>query len=227
MPFEQLPCRRAALAAFACVGFHVLAAAGTMGVLRHGLPPAPPEERLAWLASHAPQWRGAWLLWTASAATFFLFIASATRALGPGLAALAAGITAAAGLVPDVGTEIVYILKYPASSGALGYDLMLLRERDRQAAFLAGGLANGLYTVAWGILAARAWRTPGFPRALTWAALPGLLAGAALSVAGFLNWARGLAAATAAVIPLFTLWCLGAGLFFWMKSRAADTMSPP
>jgi hypothetical protein len=225
-PFEQPPCRRAALAAFACVGFHLLASAATLAILRPGLPPVHEVDRLAYLAGHAAPWRGAWLLWTASALTFLLFTVTASHALGSPLGTLAAGIAAFAGLIPDVAIQIIYMVKYPGVAAASELRPGELRTRDAAAAFLSAGLANGLYTTAWAILAGQAFRTPGFPRPLAWAALPGLAAGAGLTLAGFANAPRAMIAATATVIPLFTLWCLAAGLFFWKKAGAADRMSP-
>lgn len=207
MPDEQPSLRRAAIAAFSCAALNAGAAVGMLLFLRPGMLPSP--HRLDFIREYATPWRAAWGLWIVTAVSLAIFYVALRRATGGPRAAV---WIAWAGLLPDVGAELIYIVHYPSIAAA---DLARV---DRLCALLSGTLGNGAYTVVWHLLARRAPH----PRL----AAPGIAAGYAMALSGLFNWTPGLVVSAAAAIPLFTLWAFLAGCFFWKKASGAATMSP-
>jgi hypothetical protein len=186
-------------AAWWCAALHVVAAIGTLFLLRGGSEAGGNvTERAAWLATHSMQWRLGWMIWMAAAVSLLAFYgwwgarASARHAV-------AALVIAAAGLACDFAGESIFIGWIPAPDSDL----------HRAAALLTGGAGNGLYTVA-GILLTLV--TPRMPRVLrAWAWLV-WASGAALTVATIVNVPAGVVAASAALMVLFIPWVLAAGM---------------
>lgn len=209
---DPAACRRAALSAFVCAALNALAAVAMLLFLRPGLPPVPIDERQAYLIEHAVVWRASWCAWIVtvlSLACFYFYLHQALDARTIGRIAVLVGV---AGLAPDITAEIRY---------------MTLEFDDVDQAMLTGCLGNGAYTVAWALLTGVAARRPEFPRRLVALAVPGIVAGFGLAVAGAVYSPTWLVVTTAICIPIFTLWTALVGLFFWKKSRPADTMSRP
>jgi hypothetical protein len=204
---EQLRFRRAAVSAFACAALNAGAALAMVLFLAPGLMPS--SQRLDFIREYSTPWRAAWGLWIVTALSLAVFYAALRGATGGPRAAV---WIAVAGLVPDIGAEVIYIAAYPTLTVAA------LPRFDRLCALLSATLGNGAYTVVWHVL------SRGMPfRALAW---PGIAAGYGMALAGILYWPPGLIAATAVAIPSFTLWCVLVGCFFWKKARAAVTMPP-
>lgn len=186
-------------------------------VLRRGLPPTAPMDRLRFLHEHSTAWTASWLLWVLTTVAMGLFYLCLHRALGTGRRGWIAIGLAVAGMGADLAGDRLYMSVYPGV-----YDPRTFEELDRITAFLSGGLANGAYTVAWLLFL---WRAP-FPRWFLVFAVPGAAGGIGLALAGFLNWTPGLIAGTALAIPCFTLWSAAAGRFFWKNAAGTATMSP-
>lgn len=217
MSAEHSRFRLAAQAAFACATLHVLALAAMIVVLRLGLPPTAPMDRLRFLHEHSAAWKSAWALWVLTTAAMGFFYLSLHRALGAGSRGRWAVGLSAAGMLADLAGDSLYWSKYPRL-----YDPRTFAELDRMTALLSGGLANGAYTVAWMLLL---WRAP-FPRWFRALSIPGVAGGLALAVAGFVVWTPGLVAGTAVAIPCFTLWTAAVGRFCWKNGGDAATMPP-
>lgn len=207
MSGEQRAFRRAALAAFACASLNAGAAVALLLFLRPGLLPSP--QRLDFIREYATPWRAAWGLWIVTAVSLALFYVALQRATGGPRAAVWIAI---AGLLPDVGAELVYIGVYPSLATAD------LARFDRLCGLLSATLGNGAYTVAWHLLARRA----PFPKL----AIPGIAGGYGLAIAGLFYSPLWLAVTTAVAIVGFMLWALLAGSFFWKKASSAATMLP-
>jgi hypothetical protein len=208
---EQRRFRRAAFAAFTCAALNAGAAVAMLLFLRPGLLPSP--QRLDFIREFELPWRASWALWVITAFSLAAFYLSFQRATGgPRIAAW----IAIAGLLPDIGAEMIYIALYPALATAD------LARHDRLCAILSATLGNGAYTVAWHLLARRA----GLPRASLLLSVPGIAAGYLMALSGIVYWEAGLAISTTVAIPAFTLWALVAGRFCWKKAAGAATMSP-
>lgn len=207
MTDEQSRCRRAAIAAFACAALNAGAALGMLLFLRPGLMPSP--HRLDFIREYATPWRAAWGLWIVTAVSLAIFYTALQRATGGPRAAV---WIAVAGLVPDIGAELIYIAVYPTLATAD------LGRFDRLCGLLSATLGNGAYTVVWHLLARRA----PFPRL----AVPGIAAGYGMALAGIFYHPAALAITAAVAIASFTLWAALAGCFFWKKASAAATMLP-
>ena len=210
MSDEQRRFRRAAHAAFACAALNAGASAAMLLFLRPGLPPS--TQRLDFIQQSTLPWRASWALWMITAFSLAAFYFSFQRATGgPRIAVW----IALAGLLPDLGAEAVYIVRYPSLAAAD------LEGHDRLCAILSATLGNGAYTAAWHLLT----RGAGLPRASLLLSVPGIAAGYLMALSGTVHWVPGLAVSTAVALPAFTLWALVAGRFCWKKAGEAATMS--
>ena len=95
---------------------HVVAAAAMLLFLREGLPPAPDDARVAYIAAHRALWTAGWLAWQLAVLTLIaLYAVLAHRLRGAiPLAALAIGT---AGASIDVATQMRYIVTLPQLRG--------------------------------------------------------------------------------------------------------------
>lgn len=205
MSDEQSRSRRASLAAFACSALNAGAAVAMVLFLRPGLVPSP--HRLDFIREYTIPWRAAWGLWIVTAFSLAVFYVALQRATGGPRAAVWIAI---AGLVPDLGAELIYITRYPSLATA---DLERL---DRLCAILTATLGNGAYTLSWHLLVRRA--------PFRGLAAAGIAAGYGMALAGIFYWPRVLAITAAAAIVTFTVWSFLVGCFFWKKPATAATM---
>jgi hypothetical protein len=217
---EQLATRSAGNWAFAGALLHVVAGFAMLLFLRPGLPPTPYPKRIEWLIKHGGVWRVAWVFWILTAVTLAVFLWRMHVALKAGRRGKAAVACATVGLVPDLAAMLVYVVEFPNVRVPLE-----LRSFDAITAVSSGAVANGLYTVAWGILAWSMLRTPWVPRRLPLAAVPGLAAGLTLTVCSSMQAPTGMIWSTAAAFVCFIAWSVMAGLFFWQMADAPARMS--
>jgi len=187
---------------------HIVAAAAMLLLLREGLPGAPDDQRIAWIASHRLSWTVGWLLWQLAAVSLMAFYAVVAMRVR-GALAIAAMCTAAAGLSIDIASESRYIGILPDLRGAEFAAL------DRELEVLIGYAANGLYTVALILLVIAGWRI--LPRFALWLAGPVVASGFALAVASLLHDPRLETITSAILFPLFTLWIVVVGL--WLRKN--------
>jgi hypothetical protein len=143
-------------APYLCAAMHVVAAVGTLVLLRGGSEAVSDVgQRVAYLSQHADRWRAGWLLWMLAAQSLAGFYAWWGSRAAVRTALIAFGV-AAAGLVCDFAGESLFIGWLPDPQTSL----------HRIASLLTGGAGNGLYTVAGIILTLS---IPGVPfRALAW-----------------------------------------------------------
>ena len=170
-------------AAFLCGAMHVIAAAGTLALIR----------RMEFGTQNPDCWRFGWMLWMVAALSLVGFYLWWRPDVMP--FAIAAG-----GLACDFAGESILIGWLPAAGSAL----------SRWAALLTGGAANGLYTIAGMVLTLR---SPDLPQFLRWWACAAWISGAALTLATVAGSARGVTITSAALMATFTSWVFAFATF--------------
>src|SRR4051812_25553967 len=95
---------------------HVIAAAAMLLLLREGLPPAPDEQRLAFITLHRIAWTGGWLTWQLAVLSLIALYAVLAKRIG-GAVPLAALAIGTAGASIDVATQMRYIAVLPQLRG--------------------------------------------------------------------------------------------------------------
>ena len=130
---------------------HFVAAAVLLLFLREGLPGFAEEQRLAHMNAHPLAWAGAWVLWHVAAVSLVaLYVVLAMRFRD--VLSMTAVAVATAGLAVDITSEAKYIGVLPRLRG------VEFQRLDRELEVLIGYAANGLYTVAFILLAVAGWR---------------------------------------------------------------------
>jgi hypothetical protein len=178
---------------------HVVAAAAMVLLLREGLPPAPDEQRLAFITSHRIAWTGGWLTWQLAVLSLIALYAVLAKRIG-GAVPLAALAIGTAGASIDVATQMRYIAVLPQLRG----DAFALLDRELEA--MTGYAANGLYTLAFVLFVAAGWRA--MPRLANVLSGPIAVSGFALAVAALQHNAPIELLSSAILFPLFTLWTI-------------------
>jgi small multidrug resistance pump len=174
--------------AFWCAGIHVIAASGTLLLLRAGSEAiADVAQRTAYISEHAMRWRIGWLLWMVSAislASFYAWWGARVRRR----TALIAFSIAALGLICDFIGESIFIGWLPAPASTL----------YRAATLFSAAAGNGFYTIAAIILTINTDELPLRPLAwLAWAS------GIALSIATIAGMPGAVVAASAVLMITF------------------------
>lgn len=190
-------------AAYACACN--LAAALAMGALARGLPIEPDAaSRLAFIQEHQWAWRAGWAMWVPTAVSLVFFYRAVARALPDRFRIIGrvAWIGAAAGAVADIGTLLILIVQVPAS------DAQALPDVERTYELAAGLGVNLVYTLCGLTLNVCCLLSHGvLPRRIALAGLIVWPVGAALSGAALVHNPIALAAASAATIITFSVWC--------------------
>ena len=179
------------LATLAWVAFvtHVAAALGSLFLLREGTPTGPDMHmRMAYVDANLLAWRLGWLGWTIASLSLVALLFGLDRR---------AAWAAAVALLFDLPAQ--WVLATPAWS------------LESTAYFSTGVIANALYTLA---LAQAAWRAI-LPRALRWAAVPAVLAGAAVSIASALMHPTALFWSTGILTAAMIAWTFALGVWAW------------
>jgi len=178
---------------------HVVAAAAMLLLLRAGLPPAPDDERLAYITMHRIAWTSGWLTWQLAVITLIALYAVLARRFGGALplAALAIGT---AGASIDVATQMRFIVILPKLQG----DAFALLDRELEA--MTGYAANGLYTLAFVLFVVACWRE--MPKLANVLAAPIAVSGFALAIAALMHHALAEIVSSAILFPLFTIWTI-------------------
>lgn len=178
-PAELRALRRAALGALAAN----LIALGVTGALA-GVMPGPDLEarRQAMAELGAVPFRALWLLWAPASLSYLVFLGAWSRAVRPGgLAASALPLgTVAAAL--DVLAEVLYAWALPWA--LLEGSAAQVAAADQAMWALITVPANGLYALAFALLAARSWRAQRLPRGLVLGLAPFLGLAALTLLAG-------------------------------------------
>ncbi len=174
-----------------CAALHIIAAGGTLVLLRGGSEAvADIQQRVGFLSQYSERWRAGWLLWMIAALSLAGFYAWWGNHIATRPALIAFGI-AALGLACDFAGESLYIGWIPEPNTTL----------SRAASLLTGGAGNGLYTIA-GIILTVA--TPSLP--LRWMAWLAWASGAALTTFTILAIPAGVVTSSAALMILFIPW---------------------
>jgi hypothetical protein len=178
---------------------HIVAAAAMLLLLRAGLPPAPDDERIAYITTHRIAWTNGWLTWQFAVITLIALYAVLARRFGGALplAALAIGT---AGASIDVATQMRFIVILPKLQG----EAFALLDRELEA--MTGYAANGLYTLAFVLFVVAGWRE--MPKLANALAAPIAVGGFALAIAALMHHALGEIVSSAILFPLFTLWTI-------------------
>jgi hypothetical protein len=170
-----------------CAALHVVAAAGTLILLRGGSEAvADIHQRIGYLGEHADRWRAGWLLWMIAALSLAAFYAWWSARTSRSILPIA---IAALGLTCDFAGEALLIGWIPRP------DTMLYRA----TALLTGGAGNGFYTIAAILL------TLGSPFSMplrVWAWLT-WTSGIALTIFTIMNMSAGVVISSAALMILF------------------------
>src|ERR1700682_6349418 len=121
-----------------CAALHLVAAIGTVTLLRGGSEGVSDvRQRIAYMSDHPDRWRAGWVLWMLAAlslAGFYVWWGTRVVARPPITAYVLAGF----GLVCDFAGELIFIVWTPAPHTAM----------DRTATLLTAGGGNGFYTLA-------------------------------------------------------------------------------
>lgn len=178
---------------------HVVAAAGSLLLLRGGLPPLPDDARMAYVTTHRAAWAVGWLGWQLAVLTLIALYAVLAKRLNGALpwAGLAIGTI---GAPLDIATQMRFIVILPQLRG----DAFLMLERELEV--MTGYAANGLYTLGFVLIVIAGWRT--MPRLANLLAPPIAVCGFAFSVAALMHHALGEIISSAILFPLFTLWTI-------------------
>jgi hypothetical protein len=182
-------------APYSCAALHVIAAGGTLMLLRGGSEAVTDiSQRIGYLGEHPDRWRAGWLLWMVAAMSLAGFYAwwGSRIAMRPALTAFA---IAALGLVCDFAGESLFIAWIPAPNAAL----------HRTASLLTGGAGNGLYSVAGILLTLASPSLSALLRGWAWLAWA---SGIALTIFTILNIPSGVVIASAALMILFIPWVI-------------------
>jgi hypothetical protein len=190
---------------------HVVAAAAMLLLLRVGLPPAPDDERIAYITTHRVAWTGGWLTWQLAVLSLIALYAVLARRIslssidserfgGLGALPLAALAIGTAGASIDVATQMRFIVILPKLRG----EAFALLDRELEA--MTGYAANGLYTLAFVLFVIAGWRE--MPRLANALAAPIAVSGFALAIASLLHHALGEIVSSAILFPLFTVWTI-------------------
>jgi hypothetical protein len=171
-----------------CAVIHVAAGIATLAWITGGSEAEPdPVARRAFIAAHSFTWRLAWFIWMAGAISLGGFLCWwAARSPKPRLARTAL-LIGFAGILADFFADALFI----------SWSLV------RFTSIVSQVVANGLYSIAGGILMfASAPMRPWF-RAWGWTAW---LAGFALAIAGALRWDAAIVASAGLLLATFTSW---------------------
>ncbi|HEX5726911.1 MAG TPA: hypothetical protein VFX98_15660, partial [Longimicrobiaceae bacterium] len=180
-----------------------LALAAMALVLRPGVEVEPEvARRVAYIRGHLAAWRLGWMVWMAAAIALTGFYAWWGARARNGRLALLAVLAAGVGLAFDLVGESLYAAWLPELANE-DFEVM-----QRLGTLLTSAGANTLYTAA-GVALTLA--TPGLGRAERAVAWTAWAAGAALTVAGVLDHATGMAAASGVLFPAVVLLCLLVG----------------
>lgn len=174
---------------------HVVASAAMLFLLRDGLPGSPAEERLVYIVSHRAAWIGGWLLWQIAALSLIAFYGVLALRFR-GVASIVAMACAAAGLSLDIASEARYMGVLPELRGEE------FTRLDRELEVVIGYGANGLYTVAFVLLAIAGWRV--LPRIARVLSPPIAASGFALAVASLAHSPRWETITSAILFPILT-----------------------
>jgi hypothetical protein len=181
-----------------CAALHLVAAIGTVTLLRGGSEAVSDvRQRIAYMSEHPDRWRAGWVLWMLAAlslAGFYVWWGTRVAARPP----IAAFVFAGLGLVCDFGGESLFIISMPVPNSAL-YRIALL---------LTAGAGNGFYTLAAILLTLASPALTALLRRwgwLTWTS------GIALTVFAILNIPTGVVIASALLMMLFIPWVVVMG----------------
>ncbi|MEA2661706.1 MAG: hypothetical protein QOH08_1278 [Chloroflexota bacterium] len=178
--------------ALACAVLNGAAAILLGTVLAPGVSLAPAAAHAAYVAVHLAQWRAGWAVWIAAAISLLAFFRWwATRLGWPASARIAVAL-AALGVVADIVAETRLISWEPGRPFDVAAPLRL-----------SGIVANGLYSVAGGLLTAL---TRGLPRWLVWWSWAVWILGIGLALAAAIGSDDASRVLTAALFALFVPW---------------------
>ena len=170
-----------------CAALHVVAAAGTLFLLRGGSEAvADIHQRIDYLNQHPENWRAGWFLWMLAALSLAGFYAWWSARTSRSVLPIA---VAAIGLACDFSGESIFIGWLPSPETTL----------SRAASLLTGAAGNGLYTVA-GILLTLASPLPTLSRLWAWLTWT---SGIALTVFTIADRSAGVVVSSGALIVLF------------------------
>ncbi|HEV8658367.1 MAG TPA: hypothetical protein VGS96_07030 [Thermoanaerobaculia bacterium] len=174
-------------APYCCAALHVVAAAGTLFLLRGGSEAvADIHQRIGYLGEHPDRWRAGWLLWMIAAlslAGFYAWWSSRTsRSVLP-------IVVASIGLSCDFAGEALLIGWIPQPDTTL----------YRAATLLTGGAGNGFYTIA-AILLTLASPLPALLRVWAWLTW---MSGLALTIFTIGNMSAAVVISSAVLMILF------------------------
>ena len=184
-------------APFWCAGLHVIAATGTLLLLRGGSEAVGDvAQRSAYITEYPLRWRIGWLLWMLAAISLAAFYAWWGGRVRRDTALIAFSI-AALGLLCDFSGESIFIAWLPSPLSAL----------YRAASLCSAAAGNGFYTIAAIVLTIS---TPALPlRPLAWLAW---LSGIALTVATIAGMPVLIVAASGALMITFIPWVAWLGV---------------
>jgi hypothetical protein len=181
-----------------CAALHLVAAIGTVTLLRGGSEAVSDiRQRVAYMSEHPDRWRAGWLLWMVAAislAGFYLWWGTRIATRAPMIAFVIAGF----GLACDFAGESLFIISMPAPNTAT----------YRTASLLTAGAGNGLYTLAAILLTLASPTLRPFLQRWAWLTWT---SGVALTVFTIVNMPAGVVIASAALMMLFIPWVVVMG----------------
>jgi hypothetical protein len=193
--------------AWAAAGTHVLSSAASLLLMRGGLPPFDDEARLAYIVAHRAAWTFGWMTWHLSVLTLISLFAVLALRLGDSLSWSALAI-ASVGAAIDLPTQVRYYVTIPEVRG----EAFVLLDRELQA--MTAYAANGLYTLAFLLVAIAGWRLlPALARVL---AGPIAVAGFAFSIGALQHNVLVEIVSSALLFPLFILWTISVAR--WLRN---------
>jgi hypothetical protein len=209
--------RLVTLAPWLCLAAHLVAIAMLAVVLRHGgLTESDAMIRGQFIAAHPTAWTLGWFAWMVAAATLVGFYAWWGSQLGAQNIAIAAVLITAIGMVLDFSGESLLVLLLVERAAAIGDNATAFGGVERAFTLLSAGAANGLYTLG-GVSLTLV--TPDVPRWVLSAMWGTWSAGAAMTLAAFVNSIGGMVVSTALLFPLLIVWMT------WMGARWKQTLS--
>jgi hypothetical protein len=128
-----------------------------------------------------------------------------------GVASVVAMSCAAAGLALDIASEARYMGVLPELRGEE------FARLDRELEVVIGYGANGLYTVAFVLLAIAGWRA--LPPLARWLSPPIAMSGFALAIASLASSPRYETITSAILFPILTLWIIVVAL--WLRRESS------
>ncbi|MBI3553892.1 MAG: hypothetical protein HY077_15460 [Elusimicrobia bacterium] len=210
------PSKRLSLSAWAALALHLVAGLSMLLILSRGLQTnGDLADRLQFLMDHRWLWALGWLPWTMAGASILVFYScfaqAHSRELGIlGWLAVCVALLAVACDWTAQGIE-VFVLPGLAARAATASFLRVHRE----AVLLTGGLANGLYTAAAGLLL-RPTRSA-YPRWTVGAGWGVVAFGAWLTAASLADSTPGLFWSNAGLVPCLMAWLAGTALSSWRR----------